>query len=68
MYRYLMIWIKDDNGSVVSAHKLDDYNGLCNEVEEALENSRSEKKFKEELENLIDDHLGFVSDDEIAEM
>ena len=68
MHGYPMIWIKDGNGSVVSAHKLDDYDTLCDEVEEALENSRSEKTFKDELDDIIDDHLGFVSDSEIAEM
>ena len=68
MYGYPMIWTRDDNGNVVSAHKLEGYNRMCDEIAEALENSRSEKKFKEELDDIIDDHLGFVSDSEIAEM
>ena len=67
MYGYPMIWMWDGD-RVVAAHKLEDYNRMCDEIAEALENSRSEKKFKEELDDIIDDHFGFVSDSEIAEM
>lgn len=67
MYRYPMIW-KWNGYNVSKAYKLDNYDALCDEIEEALENSRSEKRFREELDNLIDSHLGFVSDEEIAEM
>lgn len=67
MYGYPMIW-KWDGDRIASAHKLKDYDGLCDEVQEALEKSKSEKAFKDELDDIIDNHLGFVSDSEIAEM
>lgn len=68
MYGYPMIWTWDDYSYVENAYSISDYRGLCDEVQEALENSKSEKKFKEELDNLIDDHLEFVSDEQIDEM
>ena len=67
MYGYPMIW-RWNGDRVASAHKLEDYDGLYDEVQEALENSKSEKTFKDELDDIIDSHLGFVSDSEIAEM
>lgn len=63
-----MIWTRDDYGYVENAYSLSNYRGLLDEVQEALENSTSERKFKDELDNLIDDHLGFVSDEQIDEM
>lgn len=51
-----------------NAYSLSNYRGLLDEVQEALENSTSEREFKDELDNLIDDHLSFVSDEQIEEM
>lgn len=68
MYGYPMIWTRDNDGYVENAYSISNYRGLLDEVQEALENSTSERKFKDELDNLIDDHLGFVSDEQIEEM
>ena len=68
MYGYPMIWTRDKYDYVENAYSLSNYRGLLYEVQQALENSTSEKKFKDELDNLIDDHLGFVSDEQIDEM
>lgn len=68
MYGYPMIWTRDKYGYVENAYSLSNYRGLLDEVQEALEKSTSERKFKDELDDLIDDHLGFVSDAQIDEM
>ena len=68
MYGDPMIWTRDDYGYVENAHSISNYNRLLDEIQEALENSKSETKFREELDDLIDDHLGFVSDEQIYEM